>query len=91
MLVTIPVDYIIGHLRYGHLEGNVNMTKEESERFNYLNSKSIKNMSKEEQYELDEFAETILESCELLIDDWEIDDYGDICWSEISFEGEPDD
>lgn len=89
MLVTIPVDYIMGYLRYGHFEGNVNMTKEEFERFNYLNNKGVKNMSKEEQYEFDEFAEIILDSCELLVDDWRIEDYGDICWNEINFEGEP--
>ena len=29
VVITAPVDYVIGHLRYGHLEGTVELRSEE--------------------------------------------------------------
>jgi len=55
--VTIPVDYVMGHLRYGHLEGVIEADSVED----------IKNMDYDE----------IRDYLDLVVDDYEIDDYGD--------------
>ena len=73
VFVDYPVDYIIGHLRYGHKEGCIQMTDEEFEEFQKDPAKWLKTDGHE--YEL-----------ELLVDDWEIDDYDsdihDVEWRE---------
>ena len=59
-LINAPVDYIIGHLRYGHFEGVVELSDDE-----LIKIKQNPNLLR--KYDL-----------ELLVDDWEIDGYGDI-------------
>ena len=61
-LVTGDVDYVQGHLRYGHFE--LELTEEEYEEFKLLDEEAQKEWVKNEG--------------ELLIDDWEVDDTGDI-------------
>lgn len=58
-LVTADLDYVSGHLRYGHLEGVVEAESE----------KALKEMMKEEN-----FARHL----DIFVDDYSIDDYGDI-------------
>lgn len=68
--IYAPLDYVAGHLRYGHREGTVNLTDEEFDQF----KTNPKNFIYDNDVELD-----------LVIDDWEIDDYGEIDrveWSE---------
>ena len=68
--IYAPLDYVAGHLRYGHREGTVNLTDEEFEQF----KTNPKNFIYDNDVELD-----------LVIDDWEIDDYSEIDrveWSE---------
>ena len=68
--IYAPLDYVAGHLRYGHKEGTVNLTDEEFEQF----KANPKNFIYDNDVELD-----------LLVDDWEIDDCGEIDrveWSE---------
>lgn len=62
VVITAPVDYVIGHLRYGHLEGEVELTDEQLELFKQDPAKAI------QELDLD---------LELVIDDWEVDGYGD--------------
>ena len=62
VIITAPVDYVIGHLRYGHLEGEVELTDEQLELFKKDPAKAI------QELDLD---------LELVIDDWEVDGYGD--------------
>ena len=57
--VYAPVDYLIGHLRYGHFEGEIEIPD------NKLNDKEW-------------IIEAIREEGDLLVDDWEVDGYGDI-------------
>ena len=59
--IIANIDYIVGHLRYGHFE--LNLTDEEYSEFISL--------SKEEQ-------ENWVRDGELIIDDYRVDDYGDI-------------
>lgn len=73
VFVDYPVNWIAGHLRYGHREGSIEMTDEEFEEFKQNPEKWL---SDREDIDL-----------ELLVDDWEIDDYDsdieDVHWEEI--------
>lgn len=59
----IPLDYIMGHLRYGHKEGILELTEEE-----------FKRLEKNPMNFIDE--EEILSNLELIVDDYRIDDWG---------------
>lgn len=61
-IVTAGVDYVAGHLRYGHFEAIID--GEELEKF--------KEMSIKEQQEY------LREVGELIIDDYRVNDYGDL-------------
>jgi len=69
-VITAQLDYISGYLRYAHYELNLN--DEELVKF--------KNLTKEEQ------KEWICEDGELIVDDYKIDDCGEITDIKI-FEG----
>lgn len=72
ILINAPLEYVAGHLRYGHLEGAIEVPDEEFEKFkenpiDFLNDNEY------------------IDELDLLIDDWEIDDCGKIDsveWSE---------
>lgn len=85
MYISIPLDYVCGHLRYGHFEGNVKLSKEEEKEFLILYNKLINDeemTAKEEEQFFDVFGEEIIDQTELVIDDYEIDDYGYKMWGE---------
>jgi hypothetical protein len=63
-LVYAPVDYVIGHLRYGHFEAEIEIPEDK------LNDK-------------DWILEAVREAGDLVIDDYEVDDYGDISIGEM--------
>lgn len=63
-LVYAPVDYVIGHLRYGHFEAEIEIPDDK------LN---------DEEWIL----EMVREEGELIIDDFEVDGYGDIELGEV--------
>ena len=65
IFINANVEYIMGHLRYGHYEGTLHMTDDEFNQFKENPTKYINET--DARYDLD-----------LLIDDWEIDDCGDI-------------
>lgn len=73
VFVDYPVNWIAGHLRYGHKEGSIEMTDEQFEEFKQNPEKWL---SDREDIDL-----------ELLVDDWEIDDYDrdieDVLWEEV--------
>lgn len=62
---NISLEYVIGHLRYGHKEGILELTAEEFER--------LQKNPKEFIYE-----EEILHDLDLIIDDYSVEDYGGI-------------
>lgn len=72
VFIDAPLDYVAGHLRYGHLEGIVKMTDEEFERF----KEDPINFIYDNEYEYD--------GLDLVIDDFEVDDRGSI--SEVNWE-----
>ena len=59
----IPLEYVIGHLRYGHKEGILELTEREFEK--------LKESPEDFVYE-----EDILSNLDLIIDDYEIEDWG---------------
>lgn len=61
VFVDYPVNWIAGHLRYGHREGTIEMTDEQFEEFKQNPEKWL---SDREDIDL-----------ELLVDDWEINGY----------------
>ena len=61
----IPLEYVIGHLRYGHKEGILELTEEEFNRLKENPEKFI-------------YEEDILDNLNLIIDDYAIEDYGGI-------------
>lgn len=71
--INAPVEYVIGHLRYGHYEGEVELTNEEFEKFKENPDKAF--------YDLD-----LTDFLDLLIDDFSIDDIGsidEVNWKEV--------
>ena len=56
--IYAPIDYVTGHLRYGHWAGEIEIPDDK------LNDKEW-------------IREAVREGCELLVDDWDIYDYGD--------------
>lgn len=63
-LVYAPIDYVIGHLRYGHFEAEIEIPDDK------LN---------DEEWIL----EAVRNTGELIIDDFEVDGYGDIELGEV--------
>ena len=68
---NIPLEYIMGHLRYGHKEGNLELTEEDFKRL------------EEDPAEL-LHEEGFIDDLELVVDDYEIDEQGPP--SEINYE-----
>lgn len=62
--VYAPVDYVMGYLRYGHFEGEIEIPDDKINDEEYIIS-AIRNEG------------------ELIVDDYRIEDYGDIEISEV--------
>lgn len=60
--ISAPVEYVDGHLRYGHME--VEVTDEVAE--------EVSNMSEEDR------KEWLQDNGKLVIDDYRVNDYGDL-------------
>ena len=71
--ITVDLDYVVGHLRYGHKEGTIKLTDDEFKEFEKNPTEFIN------KYD-------ILSELELFIDDYEVDSYGpidSINWEEV--------
>lgn len=85
MKIYMDTDYLAGHLRYGHLEGDISwITGEKEEDFKTLLKKELNDeeLTEEEINRLEEYKEVILGNCDIIIDDYEIYDIGDCHWEE---------
>lgn len=75
ILVDYLVDWIAGHLRYGHMEGIINLSEEEYAEFQKDPAVYLKS------------HDELIEEFNLLVDDYEIDDYSkdidDVSYTEI--------
>lgn len=87
MKIYMDVDYINGHLRYGHVEGDIDFTKEQEEEFQMLLKKEVneEDLTDEEQDLLDDYKERICDHCEFVVDDYDVDDYGNFCWEDLLY------
>ena len=85
MKVFMYMDYIRGHFRYGHLEGDVDFTEEEEKDFKSLLKKQINKdiLTEEELDRLVGYKEIIKDETTVIIDDWRVDDCGDYHWEEL--------
>ncbi len=85
MKINIPIDWISGHLRYGHLEGKVDMDLEAEKEFKKLLQAEVdyKPLTREEYEILEDYKEWIRDNCSIIIDDYRIDDCGAIMWEEL--------
>lgn len=63
-LVTVPVDYVAGHLRYGHFEAEIEIPDDK------LNDE-------------DWIIKAVRDEGELIVDDYEVDGYGDCTLGEM--------
>ena len=71
--ITVDLDYIVGHLRYGHKEGTIKLTDDEFKEFEKNPTEFID-------------KHDILSELEFFIDDYEVDSYGpidSINWEEV--------
>lgn len=65
ILIDAPLEYVAGHLRYGHLEGVIEISDEEFEKF------------KENPIDF-LYDNEYIDELDLLIDDWRVEDRGPI-------------
>ena len=73
VFINAPVEYLMGHLRYGHYEGTIELTDEEFEEF----KKNPTGYCNNHNLDLD---------LDILVDDYSIDEIGDIeriHWREV--------
>lgn len=85
MKIYMTVDFIKGYARYGHLEGEVNFSEEEEKDFRTLLNKEWngEELTPEEAERLDNYKMDIDDNCGLVVDDWEIEDFGDYEWDDL--------
>lgn len=85
MKIWMDIDEINGYARYGHLEGEVNFSEEEEKDFQTLLRKedNDEELTEEEEERLEDYKTEIQESCYPVVDDWEIESWSGICWSDL--------
>ena len=85
MKIWMDVDEIDGYARYGHLEGEVNFSKEEEKDFQTLLKKedNDEELTEEEQERLENYKADIEDSWYPVVDDWEINFWCGINWSDL--------
>ena len=84
MKINIPIDWIRGYLRYGHFEGEIDIDPEAEKELKELIKKDVHhNLSEEESDKLEDYKEWIRDECSIVIDDYDIEEYGDIEWDAL--------
>ena len=85
MKIDIPFDYIAGHLRYGHLEGEIELDPEAEKEFKELLKKELNDelLTEEETDKLEGYKEDIKENSHIVVDDFCIEDCGEYHWEDL--------
>lgn len=88
MKIDLPVDYIMGYLKYGHLEGVIELDPEAEKEFKELLKKDLNEeaLTDEEQDKLQDYKESILDECKVVVDEYEIDGWGGVDWRDFLYE-----
>ena len=63
--INAPIEWISGYLRYGHFEGSVDLTEEEFEQFKENPEQAFEELQ-------------LYRYCDIIADDYRVEDYGDI-------------
>jgi len=84
MKVYMDTEYLVGHLEYGHLEGEVPFSPEEEEDFQNLLKKDLEDepLTDEENDRLESYKEDVLSYTHIVVDDYCIDDVGEYYWKD---------
>ena len=84
MNIYMDLDYIRGYVRDAHLEGDIDFSEEEEKDFQTLLKKELddEELTNEENDRLEEYKEEIIDSCELVVDWYDIEDKGDYHWED---------
>lgn len=85
MKFYMDMDYMVGRLRYGHIEGDIDFTEEEIKEFKELLKKDVQwdSLTEEESDKLDVYKERVLEHGSIKVDDYELYDYGEFHWEDL--------
>jgi hypothetical protein len=78
------MDYITGRVLDAHFEGKVRFSKEEEEDFRTLLKKELnyEELTKEENNRLEKYKKEIIDSCDLVLDWYDIEDTGEYHWED---------
>ena len=84
MKIYMGLDYISGYLKSGHLEGGVDFSEEKEEDFQALLEKELNNeeLTEEEMDRLNKYKKRIIGGCQIVVDDYKINDIGDYNWED---------
>ena len=63
--INAPIEWISGYLRYGHFEGFIDLTEEEFEQFKENSEKAFEDLH-------------LYRHCDIIADDYRVEDYSDI-------------
>jgi len=87
MRIYMDTDGLRGWIEYGHFEGNVPFSKEEEEEFQSLLKKEEddEELTKEEEETLEKYKNKILEYSSIIVDEYEITDFGNITWRDLLY------
>ena len=85
MKIKLYAGYIYGYLRRGHFEGEINYSKEQEKEFKTLLKKEFNNeeLTTEEEEKLDCYKEEVIDNSSIIIDDYDIEDWGEIEWEDL--------
>lgn len=85
MEIYMDINWMRGHLNYGHFEGRVDFSEKEEKDFQMLLAKDLNDeeLTEEEHDRLEDYKETILDRSHIVIDDYEIDDLGEYEWKDL--------
>ena len=83
----MDINWMRGHINYGHFEGEVNFSKEEKEDFQMLLAKDLNDeeITEEANDRLEKYKEIIIDQSHIVVDDYEIDDFGEYEWKDLLY------
>ena len=81
MKIDLALEYVMGYLSCGHIEGEVDFAEEEEKDFKTLLKKE--KLTNEEENRLNIYKKRIMKSTKIIIDDYSLEDYGEPYWGDL--------